>query len=165
MNKEEVFTEIEKSYRESYRTLCSSVRGQVGSWANAEDTVQETYTRACQYWKSYDPEIGMYPWISGILANCVKRTRQTERAQGMVNYSEEELGSAGAVGPNAFKQYQTKELLDFIGTLAPNVKRVVSLYVLSGFNSNEIAEMVPENPNHIRKIVQRFREDVRFRYG
>lgn len=165
MNKEEVYKEIEQSYKDSYKALCATAYRQLGSKENAEDAVQETYLRACIYWKAYDRDVGMYPWISGIFSNCMKDVKKSEVSHGAVNYSEEELGRFSSTPATAHKRVEADELIEFIQEQNASVKEVLRLNVVLGFTSKETAQMVPGNESYIRKIVQRFREEVREKYA
>src|SRR5574341_450857 len=85
MNKQEIYNLIEEHYRAYANILVKRLSNKMGSRYEAEDVVQETYVRACQYWQSYDKELKFNSWINGILGNCIKAKMNDIRHHGMVD--------------------------------------------------------------------------------
>lgn len=152
----DTFALIEDHYREHRKEFINKLRFALGNIQNAEDTVQEAYTRALTYWKAYDKNKGLDAWIGTILTNCIKDKQRDSILLGMVS---EDL----AVMPEPARIDITdvvfaKELKDTISRLPITMSYPLYLYLFEGYTSREIAEITEQNANSIRKMVSRFRD-------
>jgi len=73
MTRDEAYKVIEDYYRKNFKRLVNISRGRAGSYHNAEDVVQEAFTRALKYHKSYNPAMTAFDaWFSRILDNSLR---------------------------------------------------------------------------------------------
>lgn len=159
MNKQEVYKLIEDHYRNNHKSLVNKITMRAGQPANAEDIVQETYAKALQYWNSFNPEAGSIDkWIGSILFNAASSFYRQEILRGMAVDSDEDIVEQ----PNAPTRIMVKEVEKYIHNLPRgNRKTVAELFFLKDYSCREIADVCPESPSAIRKIVQRLRDDMR----
>ena len=124
----------------------------------AEDVVQEAYFRACNYWATYDGEQGFNTWFSSILNNAIKDFFKEEALHGMgTSLDSTEIDE----GSRLLDRLTLEELLGFINRQPERIARILNLHIIQGYRSDEVAQLVPESADNIRKIVQRFRAEVR----
>jgi len=157
MTREQVYALIEEHYKENFTRLVSRMSGPSKSKHNAEDIVQEAYLRALQYWKSYKEHIKIGQWFRGILNNS---TRDFFRAESLSGMSVDDYGGE-IISPSVFHRLELQELIERMGEQPERVETILRLYLLDEYTVKEIEEVVPESKTNIRKIVQRFREEIR----
>ena len=86
MTKEEAYKMIEDHYKNNFKRLVNKTVGKTGNRYNAEDAVQEAYTRALAYYKTFNPESGVFEkWFENILNNSVRNLNSEARSKGIVN--------------------------------------------------------------------------------
>ena len=156
MDKEQVYALIEGHYREHHDPTVARIGRYLRHKANAEDVVQEAYYRMCKYWKSYDPEQEVRKWFGTILNNTIKDFFKADLVHGMVGDMPEEDTAPVRV----LQRIEIKELIAIIDEKPKNIRTILTLILLQGYTSLETAEQVPESAANVRKIVQRFRQEV-----
>ncbi len=159
MTKEEVYTLIEAHYRANSERIVKTLSHMLGNFSQAQDVVQETYTRSCQYWYTYKVDEFFSAWISRILSNCVKDMVAVERHHGM-NLSLDEAEEV-VVTINGLNKKRIEQVTDLINSQKDSVKRILKLFFFDQLTVREIAQLVPENPPNIRQIVHRFRSIIK----
>ncbi len=151
---------IEGHYRLNREKLVKTTRGMAGS--NSEDVVHQGYANALQYWRSYDPESerGLDGWISGILKNASIRHYRMEIKNGMVDEGNIEHFSPLAV-TDPFTVIQLIEAIESIKEQEPDRARILWLHLIDNFTTGEIDMIVEEKHDNIRKIIERFRKELK----
>lgn len=157
-DKAQIYALIDKHYRDHYRTSVSSLQSKLGGIHNAEDTVQEAYTRACTYWKSYDLSLGLDQWIATILGNCVKDFIGSIIMNGLVK---EDLSALPEPARFDVLDYiQAEEVKATINGLPGPMKFILNLYLIEGYTSQEVSDLMEDvSANAVRKTVSRFKQD------
>lgn len=158
MTRQEVYKLISEHYRENFQRKVDALSARNASKANAEDILQEAYTRAFQYWNSYDPTKPFDAWINSIVLNAMRDFFKTEVQYGMVREEDEWIYDYKM--PEAFRRIEIKELVRLIDDEEENIAKILRLYLIEGYTSQEIDAVVPETRVNIRKIVQRFRDKL-----
>lgn len=158
MDKQEVYDLIEKHYREHRDNIVSRLGSYIGSKPNAEDIVQEAYTKALTYWNSYDTKNGVDNWIHTIINNCMKDFIRDEIQQGMAG---DPIPPETMLKPEAISAIELAEIVGAIENEPDNIERILKLHLIEGYSAAEIEKVVPESRDNIWKIVQRFREKIR----
>jgi len=74
---------LEQYYADNYDNLVRGWSRKAGSPENAEDLVQEAFTKALQYLYRYDLSQPFEGWLITILNNCWRDQSRQERMQGM----------------------------------------------------------------------------------
>jgi RNA polymerase sigma-70 factor (ECF subfamily) len=138
---------------EQLDTLYRIARRLVRQSAEAEDLVQETYTRAIRAWESFQLEsYGMRPWLVRIMHNVhLSRAQREGRQPGTVEDAQLEMaagkaGGAGASGgAGVFADRfdgMDQQLKRAMGQLAPEYQVVLLLWAVDDLSYKEIAEAV-----------------------
>lgn len=157
MTKEEVYDLIEENYRDNFKFFTNRLSRFNQSRHNAEDIIQEAYTRALQYWKAYNPEQEIGQWIHGIIGNSTRDFFRAESVQGMGL----DLASDDRIDGAAMARLELTDLLEMFDEQPWRTAKILKLFFLDQFSVKEIEQIVPESGANIRKIVQRFREEIR----
>jgi len=164
MNKIEMYKLIEDFYRINFKRLVNKVRGRAGSYHNAEDVVQEAFTRSLKYYKSYNPAITPFDaWFSRILENSLRTHAKDRRAQGMVH--DARTDNLITTTPDSFLRMFLKEITDDIALLSEGKQEVMNLSFFFGYTPMDISKIVNLNVGAVRTMLHRFREELRYKYG
>jgi len=164
MTRDEVYKLIENFYRKNFKKLVNKTRGRVGSYHNAEDVVQEAFTRACKYHASYNPAITSFDaWFSRILENSLRTYAKERRAQGMVH--DHRTDNLITTTPDSYLRRFLSEIMDDIAQLPVERQEVMNLSFFMGYTPMDISKIVNANVGAIRTMLHRFREELRYKYG
>jgi len=156
MEKAQVYALIETHFREKNNIIVKKIAGHMGNMFNAEDVVQETYYRACKYWKTFNEELSFNTWFGTLLNNAVKDYFKAEMGRGMSGDDPPDLNYPTRM----FQRIEIGEMMKRIEAEEPRISRILKLYIIEELRSKEVAEIVPESAANIRKIVQRFRDGL-----
>jgi RNA polymerase sigma-70 factor (ECF subfamily) len=117
----------------------------------ADDLVQETYTRAFQHFNQFQPGTNFKAWIFRILVNTyINGYRRKERAPALVDFSEMEPVYEEVVQQESFlnqpvdRLYELldEEIKEALEKLPDDYRLVLLLASVEGFSYEEIAKMV-----------------------
>ena len=154
-----VYDLIEQHYRENRKRLVNRARGATKNWA--EDAVQETYMRACQYWNSYDYNRPFDGWMAGLYKNAVRYAANLNRTHmGMDDDRDlDTLPQHSFIDP--FYATHIKEIIALIDKEPEDKAYILKLALIHEFKACEIAEIVDDKPNSIAQMVQRYQKELR----
>lgn len=157
---------VEEHYKSNFEKGVKKLSRYLGSRYAAEDILQTAYTNALSYWNTYDKTKPFDNWFRIVINNAIRAHFKVEIMHGMIDgdvFIQEETEER-MLKP-FFKNLELKPLLAYIEKQADNIKHILKLYLVEGYNSREIEKVVPESATNIRKIVQRFRDEVKLRYS
>ena len=161
MNREEVYKLIEEHYRVNFKRLVKRFSGVGRSRHNSEDLVQEAYTRALQYWKSFNIEKDFDKWFMRIVVNCMKDKIKEEKEHGAVSG----IDVPADVRPNVLNRLIIEDVKKIIAKEAENIRYILTLFFFEQYRGVEIAEIVPESHSYIRLLIHNFRKRLRDEMG
>jgi len=159
LERTEVYSLIENHYKAHQGELVKKLRNAVNGHHNAEDTVQEAYTRALKYWDTYDSERGLDKWFSSILRNCIKDTQKDSILKGMV--LEDMMNMPEPQHDDVFNNVAAGEIVGFIEKEPKHHQLILRSYLVMGYTSAEIAEFTGYKPDAVRQIISRFAKKFR----
>jgi len=166
LEQHEAYKLIEDFYRKNFKRLVNKVKGRAGSYHNAEDVVQEAFTRSLKYHKSYNPAITPFDmWFSRILENSLRTHTKDRRAQGMVYDARPSDKHTGVYTESAFVKRFISEIKDDIALLSEKKKEVLNLSFFYDYSPNDVSKIMNINPGTIRVLIHRFREELKLKYG
>ncbi|MBI2922270.1 MAG: sigma-70 family RNA polymerase sigma factor [Planctomycetes bacterium] len=119
--------------------------------AEAEDLVQETFTRAFQHFDQFEQGTNFKAWIFRILVNTyINGYRRKERAPVLVDFTEMEPVYEEAAQETSFLNQPAESLYDLLDDevkqalerLPEEYRMVLLLASVEGFSYEEIAKMV-----------------------
>lgn len=162
MTQAEAYKIIENHYKNNFKQLVNRTIGKTGNRYNAEDTIQEAYTRALTYWKSFDPEVNTFEsWFDGIINNSVRNTNSEARSKGMIN---PDYIDPPFLNQAYFKRFLT-EIKNEVDQLPKDKSRILSLALFENYTPLDISRLTNKTVNAIRIILFRFREEIKLKYG
>jgi len=153
----------------------------LGSIADADDAVQETYIRVWQSWDSFRQESSYQTWIYRIASNiCLDKLRQAKRRHLPVDLSDpavsiieprEMLPDSSWIWPapdfagdpeDALVRKDTLQLcfVALLQTLPPRQRAVLILKDVFEWPSKQIAETLGMSPAAVNSALQRARETL-----
>ena len=149
-------------YAEQYDKLVKRVSYRAGGPANAEDVVQEAFTRALTYIDSFEPDRdALGAWFNTILNNALKDFKKQERRQGAT--TDEPI--IEDFDKYMYQQEQLEVIFQEIDDMPEPSRSIIRNFVVLGYSAKEVARMVDANIIAIRNTVQLFREYIRRQYA
>lgn len=143
--------------------LVNKTRGRAGSHHNAEDVVQEAFTRALKYHRSFNNNLPFDVWFSRILENSLRTHTKERKAQGMVYGNK--IDNLATHTPNSFLRRFLSEIKEDIDNLSDRRKEVMNLSFFMEYTPTDISKIVNMSVGAVRIMIHRFREELRFKYG
>ena len=162
MSRKEKYKVIEDFYRANYKGLLKQVRGPTGTPHNAEDVVQEAFTRALEYCSAWDPTYPFENWFSRILQNSLRTFNADRRAHGMVTADDV---FDPPLNQDAYLVSLLGEIKKDLQAIPEERKEIIELSFFQGLDAKDISRIVNKSPGMIRTTLSRYREEVRDRYG
>ncbi|MBS1661651.1 MAG: sigma-70 family RNA polymerase sigma factor [Bacteroidetes bacterium] len=106
----------------------------------AEDMLQESFVRIFSFINQYRSEGSLEGWLRKIVVNCCLNIIRKRKP----SFSEidEEQPNAPSIAPQALSTLDEDQLLKLIAALPDGYRLVFNLYVLEGYDHNEIGEML-----------------------
>lgn len=154
---------VDKYYRENYDLLVKRVKSRAGSQENAEDVVQEAFTRALKYYKSCSNNFER--WFSVILSNTLKDHQKDLRLAGLTKSIDDSLNELEPIIPNHVKDLFRAHMDKLSAHKASYNKEIIRLNILFGYNSKEISQLLGLANGTVRNSLSMFTKEVQEIYG
>src|SRR5262249_24474535 len=140
-------------FERHFDALYGYARRRVGTHL-AEEIATETFVRAFDRRRSFDPECtDARPWLLGIAANLLRRHWRTERRR-LTAYARSAPDSAGADLPGV-------EVVAALDSLSKNDGETLFLYAVADLSYEEIASALDVAVGTVRSRLARARARVR----
>jgi len=156
----EVYKMIDKVYREKYNHLVNGAHRRLGNHSDAEDTVQEAFTRACEYWYTYDKELStMWTWLNTILNRTISDRKKDIRLKGMAVevHSPEDLMTMNP----AEARIELKKIEGVINAYPHKERVALKAYAFFGCRPADIELFTDYNKQEINYIIRKFNKQVK----
>lgn len=151
---------IREHYILNYDKSVKRMYGRTRDINNAEDIVQEAYSRALKY---YDGQPHLDAWMNTLLNNAMKDHWKSERMQGCsVDEDDEDWEH---VGMNEWAEDMWRAIRKEIAKKDSPVRDILFLYYERDYKPREINQVVEESSGNIRIIIHRFRLEMEQKYG
>lgn len=153
------YKEIEQFYQDNYNRLVKILTHRAGSPENAEDVIQESFTRAMTYWSSFDPERQeLGAWFNTIMNNTLRTYKRDERSGGTFVELEEEHHESFCLSET--NQDTIQRIKDAIASKSGDDRDILDLYFLKQFKPREIMCVVETNNKRISYLVNQFKLEM-----
>jgi len=153
---------LNEYYIKQYDRLVKRVSYRAGGIPNAEDVVQEAFTRALTYIDAYDPAQKPFAaWFNTILNNALKDFKRAERNAG-TTVDEPVIEDLDA---EIYKSEVVEELLSEIDQMKEQSKEILKQFVVLGYTAKEVVQATDFNIHTVRKCIADFYKAARERYG
>lgn len=157
MERAAVYKLIEEHYIRNKATLVKKLQNSCGSYHNAEDTVQEAYVRACNYFSNYDSTLSFDAWFGGILSNCIRDCQKQQILKGMVQDDLAAISDPPRL--DATDAILIQQIANKIKSKPKRVAAVLRLFLLEEYSGKEVSDLTGYTAEAVRKIVSRFRQE------
>ncbi|MCF2528458.1 RNA polymerase subunit sigma-70 [Yinghuangia soli] len=166
------FSRLTEKYRRELHVHCYRM---LGSFEDAEDTVQETFLRAWRRRETFEGRSTFRAWLYRIATNAcldmLAKSRPAPAAGGEVLWLQpypdrllDELPAGGADDPEtAAVARETIELAYLVAVqhLAPRPRAVLILRDVLGWRAKDVAELLGDSVNSVNSALQRARAGMR----
>ncbi len=131
-----------KIYKLYYKAMFNTSLRIVNDTAEAEDIMQESFLDAFQRLESYSGQGSFGSWLKRIVVN--NSLDSLRRSKDTVSFEEEglELPESGEESHEAEIQFQVQEVLKAIQQLPEEYRIIISLFLLEGYDHDEISEVL-----------------------
>jgi len=136
-------------YKDMYRIALYSLRSTHDACDAVSDTVLDAF---CTIGKLKD-EKAFRGWIMRILSAKIKRKQR--------DYFADTVELTDDVEPAVDFDCEISELKHAMDNLEPRSRLILSLTVLEGYSSSEVAEIIGENANTVRSVLARTKKTLR----
>jgi RNA polymerase sigma factor (sigma-70 family) len=150
---------LERFYRNKYQTLVKNYSIRCGSVEDAEDIVQEAFTRALTYKSSYKPEEYFSNWMTRIVYHCFCDWKRDQKLQGgTITFNEEDHEPKdGADSKEEFAAFVRQMMKDE----TERAQEVINLAYCCNYRSTEIAKFLDLSKNTVDWYTMTFRERIK----
>ena len=154
---------IEEHYKANYKRLVKMYSYRAGGVQDAEDVVQDAYTRALMYIDNPERIQVFNRWFISILKNALEdHLRHYKRGQPESLPEEEELTpTLCGKERGVFLKEIKKKLKEF----DQPTQEVLTLYFLFGYSPRNISKIVELNYKRIQNIIGIYKAGIRKEYG
>jgi len=122
----------------------------------AEDILQEAFIRAFKYIHQFRHKGSLEGWMKCIAVNCALRLLQ----RNPFHFEEirEENSTKAFVDPEVLSNLNEEDLLKLISQLPDGYRMVFNLFVMEGYNHDEIAQLLRIKPATSRSQLSKARK-------
>ena len=157
----EAFSKLIMTYQTPVYNLCSRM---LGNQQDAEDAAQETFWRAYQNMRKYDPDRSFITWILSIAAHyCIDQQRKKKLAS--VDFDalpEEIIPDYSQTSPEqalSLKQHNAR-LQELLNRLVPDDRAAIILRYWYAFSEQEIADSLHLSISAVKSRLFRSRKQI-----
>ncbi len=118
--------------------------------ADAEDILQDAFVKIFNKMHQFKFEGSFEGWIRRIMVNTALKKYSLRRYQKEVVGYEVKDSDESAMEPAAYTHLSKKEILELINNLPDGYRLIFNLYVIEGFQHEEISEMLGIQPGTSR---------------
>lgn len=147
--KEDAASQKEVFDRFSGRMLTVCLR-YARSSADAEDILQDAFIKVFDKMHQFKFEGSFEGWIRRIVVNTALKKYSLRRYEKEVVGYEIKDKDESSIEASAYTDLTAKELMDLINALPSGYKLIFNLYVIEGYQHDEIAEMLGIQPGTSR---------------
>jgi RNA polymerase sigma factor (sigma-70 family) len=120
------------------------------SSADAEDILQDAFIKVFDKMHQFKFEGSFEGWIRRIVVNTALKKYSLRRYEKEVVGYEIKDKDESSIEASAYSDLTAKELMDLINALPSGYKLIFNLYVIEGYQHDEIAEMLNIQPGTSR---------------
>lgn len=158
---DEAFTKLVETYQNPVYNMCFRMLGEAGA---AEDAAQETFWRAYQNLKKYDPQRSFITWILSIAAHyCIDQQRKRRIPLFELDeFPDFDLGDTSLPTPEKQLSLNEEEaaLHNLINTLQPIDRAAVIMKYWHECSEEEISEMLELSVSAVKSRLHRARKQL-----
>ncbi len=147
-------------YKQYYKAMYTSAYRILGDAYEAEDVMQEAFLTAFKKINSYRGEVAFGAWLKKIVINKsltqLKRNKRYQEVKLEVVPTMEEEDEA-----IDFSQIKASEALEALQGLKENYKTILTLYLIEGYDYEEIGEILNYSQENVRTTISRAKQKLK----
>ncbi len=160
-----MFDIVEEHYRKNRNAIIKKISFKAGSPQDAEDIVQEAYTRALTYIHAYNPnEFQFERWFSRLFQNVWKDFLEVKYQRGHPEEVDEKDYVCLKFESNAS---QLMELVydEIFNTENQDHREILTLYLIYGYKLKDVSNIMGMRSGTVNQVLFRFKEDLKKTYS
>ncbi|MBQ9680466.1 MAG: sigma-70 family RNA polymerase sigma factor [Ruminococcus sp.] len=131
------------------------------NWADAEDCFQNTFIKLFQKSPDFRSEIHLKAWLIRVAINeCRNYIGKNRRTVSLDSLGREPLERV----PSTWHDNE-RDISWALMRTQPKYREVLYLYYCEQYKVNEIAKILSKNPNTVKTLLSRGREQLKMMYG
>jgi len=148
--------ELEDFYRVNFHNLVKKISRRAGSPQNAEDVVQEAFTRCLTYKDTFHNGAVFSTWFNRVMNNSLKDLQRAERMLGMtIEYKEDD---AEPIEMSQTAVHEVRRVQELLALRTGLDHKILVMYLVLGYKPREIVQAHPSLCNqYVRTLVMNFR--------
>ncbi len=131
-----------KIYKLYYKAMFNTSLRIVNDTAEAEDIMQESFLDAFRRLDSYSGEGSFGMWLKRIVVNNSLDSLRKKKEIVSIDEEQVDLPDPGDTYDEEAIQYQVKEVKDGIARLPEEYRVIITLFLLEGYDHEEISEIL-----------------------
>ena len=140
---------VEEHYKGNFKRMVNLYSGKFGNSWEAEDVVQEGYSRAIKYFDSFDDTRSIDKWINRIMYRSFIDYKNAERPNyELVVEDVEDL---------SYNPKDLERVVQFIHDQKDSIREVLRLYYIYGHGPLAISQITGMPQTNVSSITTRFR--------
>ncbi len=146
-------------YRLYYKAMFNASLRIVGKSDEAEDIMQDSFLKAFRNLEGYRGEVSFGAWLKKIVINrSLDYVRKKKWVMEDIADHEDELSESEDI--EVYENISTQVIIDEIQKLPHGYRLVLTLYLLEGYDHEEISEIMKITPSTSRSQYARAREKL-----
>ena len=150
MNENKIQNSVSQTITKYGKQLFSFIKNKVNIVEDAEDILQDAFIKVFEKLHQFKFEGSFEGWIRKIMVNTALKKYSLRRYEKEVGSYEIKERDESGMEPSAYSHLTQKELLELINNLPEGYRMVFNLYVIEGYQHDEIAEMMNIQPGTSR---------------
>jgi len=151
---------LEKYYKNNYERLVKSYTRRCGTPHDAEDVVQEAFTRALTYIDKYDSREPIANWITRIVYNSFCDWKKEQRSgQYNVTYNDENYDPIDGTQERKILVDKVKQFIT--DKYDDRTKEAINLFYFCNYKAREIGDLIGMSTQSVTNRLDTFRKDMR----
>jgi len=156
-----------RGYSELYHQYCKAMFSTcyrlLNNFSESEDVLQEAFTDAFRHLHSFEYKSSFGAWLKQIVVNkCISHLRKNKiKFIEIGNSAAEDIPEDEGISETE-TQYKIKEVKEAIQQLPDGYRTVLSLYLLEGYDHEEIADILGITHSTTRTQYKRAKDKLTF---
>ncbi|HKI62860.1 MAG TPA: sigma-70 family RNA polymerase sigma factor [Mariprofundaceae bacterium] len=161
-SKTEAYKVIEAHYRANAKRLVKQLTIKSRGVHNAEDIVQDMYTNALTYWRSFNAtKASLNTWLMEIMNNAAKDHMTKEKMHGALGNTDDKIVPDETINPAADARLELNDIKRHLLTKRGQTRAILVAALIEQAPYNDIAAQFGINEKAVKQSVWRFREELR----
>ena len=156
---------IEQYYIDNRPKLLKQIAGRGIRKDLVEDVLQESFTRALHYYKTYNKNRPFAPWFNTLMNNVIKAAKKEDKLQGMTTEELKVLAEDEYVDENSqFNSLMRDHLSGELDGRYGAHGDVLHLYFMMNMRIKDICEVTDYKKKNVWKIITSFKKEMAEKY-